>query len=369
MKRIQLRLADQLLPFQARIAYVMDCFCNHPLTAKQLSYQINGPADSQAINILYAPEKPAAPTAFFIPAQGIAFAKHLPRFSDLKASGFDHADLTLYSVAYQKQAKQAFCSNGIFAFDWLETLFFHLSRYEEYHCRSHQMDPWDMMKKEEQFIYKHHLHLQPIVDHLVFACLSVLGLTPKRTATTYCMTHDIDAVWKFPSLWKYIRAAGRQYLKDGRLLSQVHLLKTYWQTRQGQQKDPYDTFDWLLRKEPRFKKIIYWLAGGITRYDHFFDIRHPYVASLLRLARQRGYQIGLHPSYAAHQREDLLLKEKADLEAMAQQRIFHNRQHFLHVDWPLTWSLLEAAGITSTAAMTMTTTIASATFFRDARQL
>jgi len=151
-------------------------------------------------------------------------------------------------------------------------------------------------------------------------------------------------------------------------------------------KDPFDTFDWLLKKEKLLSsarswadskspheskgklqanatknssddlesadeyeltnKTLYILSGGeVPKIENHFDLNNPKVLEIIKLAKSRGYEIGIHPSYNAHLKKDLFKKEKEKLETLIGEPIKASRQHFLRWKFPETARIIEELGL------------------------
>ena len=327
-------------PFNSRIDYILDFLEKHPLCPEGLGFRKNERLEKGEIGIYYGVEKEA--TGFYIPAQRIAFNKELPMFSKLWPGKYRFEELLLYSVENKaSEGESVFCKNQEFGFDLIEMIFFHITRMEEHHCTADQMDQWDMMKNTEQFLSKHGLHRQPVVDHLVKCFFKALGLKVSKRKTKYRMSHDIDAIEKFPSFYKLLRASFRLLLDNKSWRGQYELWQFYNKVKRKELKDPFDTFDWLLRLCPWEEKLIYFMTGGITRYDNFFNIEGKKARGIIDLAKTYNYKIGIHPSYLAWKREDLFLEELEKLERVVGGEIENSRQHFLHFDFAQTSAIIE----------------------------
>ncbi len=141
-------------------------------------------------------------------------------------------------------------------FDIFETIFFHISRYEEWFCEEKNLDLHGTLLSSHQYLVKNNVHQIPLVDLLVCYFLEKLGIQPKICATTYTLTHDIDVLLKYPSFYKFLRGFGNI------LLYQKHKIKkfvrhtiNYIKSKHGINTDPYDTFDWILMaNNPKIKQ-------------------------------------------------------------------------------------------------------------------
>ncbi len=214
----------------------------------------------------------------------------------------------------------------------LETLFFHLSRYEEYYCLPALEDAHGMMKSSEQYLCKHGLHHRPVCDLLAFEFWKKLGLTPKRLKTTYRMSHDIDVLEQFPSWYKLFRGTARIIVQREGFSAMWYHWQGFFQRYLLGKKDVYDSFDELLLTNPNIEKVIYFMTGGTTKYEGWYSIFNPKIKEIIALAKQRGYEIGIHPSYNSLDDAEMMTTQRKTLEQIIGQKIKHTRQHFLRFD-------------------------------------
>lgn len=322
---------------QPRLAYVVSCLQRHPLKPPEVEVGLNKPVAD--ISVRYSQAEPEPFTHFHIPAQHLFFSREKPASRALWANPYRFSGRLVFSVENRQLAEQPLLIGQNFQFDILEAVFFHLSRYEEYFADPADWDEWDMLRGENHFLVRHRLHHQPIVDQLIATFFQALGFSIKRRPVQWVLTHDFDALLKFPSLYRSGRAAVR-LLAHGEFRKLPRLARLFLETRTGARPDPFDTFDWLLAKT-EVSKVVFMMAGGLTRYDNHYNIRSAKAREVIRLAQERGYRIGLHPSYACWKNKEQFLREKQELEAVAGQEITLSRQHFLHFCFKETIDILE----------------------------
>ncbi len=328
-----------------RIRYTLDFLAQHPLAPVEVEWHFNPSKIPQEGHSLYYGIKPPSNRfASFIPAQRLIFREAPPNFSALRAGQYTWQKQTLYSVEPTIKPAQAFFQEGLFGFDLLESIFFHVSRIEEYHCTPAQRDQWDMMLAEAQFLVREQIERLPVVDQLVRAFYEALGFELPPRPTSYELSHDIDLICKFRTPARVLRAMGSALYRGRGLAAVVRIGRRYWATRTQGEKDPFDSFDWLLL-EAAVPKRMYVMTGGITPHDNHYHIEEATIRRAMDLAVKRGYELGLHPSYAAYRRADLLAEEKERLERIGGQVVRSSRQHFLHFAFPETADLLEQSGI------------------------
>lgn len=335
MISIQIQDSD----YVSEIQYVIDFINDHPLLPDNTSIRCNEKAGAKMVH--YGHQNNGS--SLTIPAQQILFNKAVVPSKAFVSNTYEQDGQKYYSVEKGASTKPFF-SNNKFGFDIIETIFFHISRYEEYHCPPSKKDQWDMMWEKEQFLVKHNLHHIPVVDQLVKGFLQALGLQIPKRISQYSMTHDIDVLQKFKNPVRQLRSVVRATLDKGvQGLTESKNLIT--KTKKGNLKDPYDTFDRLFTNHPFDKKICYVMAGGETKHDNYYVVDSEESLVMMDLAQSRGYEIGLHASYNANIKEDLFLEEKNKIESITQKSVQYNRQHFLHFDLNKTPKIIEDSGI------------------------
>lgn len=326
-----------------RIQYVLQFIENHPLTNNSLTFKINQKCST---NISYgAPTHQKTDIHFIIQeAKNIFQAKWNPK---LYINRYQKDEQQLFSI--DKKANQQvkeFAINQHFQTDWIESIFFFISRIEEYYCPENNKDRWGMMKEELQLLVKFGVEKIPVVDHLVYCILQLLKITPSPLSTKWSMSHDIDVIAKYRSIGRLTKDIIKTLIYKKSVLVASQLVQNYAKCKKGIQKDPFDTFDWLFSSSVNYShKAVYLMAGGITKYDNHFDIHEEKVDEIIASATQNGYEIGIHPSYASPNHLDMITAEKRVLENRLGKTVDLSRQHYLRFDWKKTPAYLLKAGI------------------------
>lgn len=169
------------------------------------------------------------------------------------------------------------------------------------------------------------------------------------------LSHDVDAVSKtLPirlkqsafNLFNSIR-----FLAKGRIANSMSYLGNG--VRMLLSREDWWVFDRLLEMEemadikavyhfyadPRSKSLKRWLM------DPSYDISKPKLRKLLEKIKDKGHEIGLHPTYDCWNDSVLLRRQKELLEENAGVEIKKCRQHWLRFSWRYTWSAQSKAGI------------------------
>lgn len=330
-------------PHPHRLHYVLGFIQGHPYTPSHVILSLNNWNDTE-IRIDYSPRAvPIESDEYYMPAYEKLFAYGAHNES-WQLGKYTFAKRNIYSIEREATENKKFIENRRFGFDIFETIFFHLTRHEEYHADSSDKDQWDMLHEYHHFLVRHDLHHVPVVDHIVEAWLLSIGIEPVQFPSKLTVTHDIDVLEKFPDLGTATRAVLGSLWRDRSISKAISVYRLYCQVRAGTKQDPYDTFDDLLT-EGDFRKVIYFLAGGRSKYDRPYDLTSSRFQEIYRLAKAKGYQIGIHPSYESYDDYEIITREKKTLESAIGSRIRTSRQHFLRFSFQETITALSDSGI------------------------
>lgn len=324
---------------QPEVDYVIDFLDRHPSKPADVSIVSNDHAADLTVQYGSGDKEQVA-----IPKQDLVFARDKIDISLLLSNVYRQAASEIFSVEKQTKDESPFIHKNRFGFDILETIFFHISRYEEYYCDPDLHDQWGMMHEDHHFLVRNDIYHRPIVDNLVFAFFTCLGLKVESVPTRFAMTHDIDVLRKFGNASGKVRSTIRATLDQG-MTGLRKAANNITQVAQGESKDPYDTFDALFVKNDFDRKICFVMAGGETKHDNYYQIDGPEAKVMLDKAIDAGYEIGLHPSYNAGYKEYLFKSEKKKLEDVIQGGVLSSRQHFLRYDFKRTQNIIEGASI------------------------
>ncbi|MEZ4909292.1 MAG: hypothetical protein R2774_00360 [Saprospiraceae bacterium] len=337
MTTITVKTSQQNSIFLKRLEYVLEFIQNHPLCPMGMIFKIN----QEPIDIIihygdisyYGFNMPMTEIFFFEKPT----SKKLP-----KANLFAYRNFKILGFTSEKNI-----SEFQFQVDIFQTIFFHISRWEEWNDDV-QIDLHETMESKEQYLVKNQLHHFPIVDILILYFFEKLGMHIKDTPTKYAISHDIDAICRFPSVLKFVKAYGHIFLFHKNKLEKIRrLTKDYLDIKFKKKPDPYDTFNWLLVKSSKFidERYIFFLVGGKTKFEGYFDISDTFALSIIEATKRLGYKIGIHPSYMSSDNKQLMSDQINLLKDVSGQNIEYSRQHFLRYKIQKTSEILEDLGI------------------------
>lgn len=236
--------------------------------------------------------------------------------------------------------------------DPLASIFYVLSRMEEY--TNLRRDLHNRFAAKDSILVKFGWLNQAICDRWAIAVLhqieKIVGTTfdLPQEETAIIPTFDIDNTFafKWKGGWRQLLSKSRDYLRKD-----THRLELRKAVLSGKEKDPYDTFDYILQIKKRgFDVRVFWLLGDYANFDKnisSLDIRHQ--ALIKRMFN--SVPIGLHPSYKSNSATYYLESEKRRLENIVGESVVCSRQHFLKINLPTTYQNLLKNGFTDDFSM------------------
>lgn len=228
-------------------------------------------------------------------------------------------------------------------FDPFAAAFYLVSRYEEY--IPFIADEHHRFPAQDSLMYRLKVLDQPLVNIYAEKLAEVIfHAYPKtefrRPQYRFINTVDIDNASAY--LGKGLFRTLGSYLQD---LMQFRFRDIGSRTRvlAGLEKDPFDTFDYLLnlQEEHGFQSIYFALFSRLGQYDRSLTRYSP---RLQRYLKGIGdfCEVGIHPSYRSNDDVKILEEELLNLEKVVKKDISKSRQHFLRLNFPLTYrNLLE----------------------------
>ena len=251
-------------------------------------------------------------------------------------------------VLYGKEHLEVTPNNIKCGIDLFGGVFFMLTRWEE--TVGKKRDMHDRFPASESLLVKNGFILRPIVDEYSLLLrnwiLAIGYLIPgKLSSFKLIPTCDVDTpfYWRTKPAWKTL---GGRLLKHWNIFESVKDYAEFKAVQSKGEKDPYDTFDYLMtlaeKNGTRFQ--FNFLGGGKTKFEGYYQIDDHDITSLMSDMKSRGHSIGVHPSYDAYKDLNMIKKEKKAVETNAEISISKSRQHYLRFAVPDTWKYLVEAG-------------------------
>lgn len=231
-------------------------------------------------------------------------------------------------------------------YDIFASSFYLLSRYEEY--LPHFKDRFYRYPAKESLAYQHGFLKWPIIEFWLEDLVAVIQhkfpeFKPKSRAFRFVNTIDVDNAYSYleKGLIRSLGASIRSILKFDfeDLNRRVRVLL-------GKEKDPYDTFSYLLalQKEYNFSSVYFFLLADYGHNDKNIKYTSKRFQSLIK-SMADYVKVGIHPSWASNTKYSQLKKEVSRLEELVNREVVRSRQHFLKLDLPSTYRRLIDQGI------------------------
>jgi len=341
---IQHNLSNNTL---TRFRYVVNFINTHPLKPADILLAIDNSTTDK--DLFYGNDKGDFFTvpidACFLEETKVVDYFHFGQFSYLK-------EISFFAVSDQQIENSFLLKNNQFGFDIFNTIFFHISRYEEYHAPDSKNGQAGWLKEDQHFLIKNKLQECPVVDRLLIAFFEIITNKKIVKKSTYAISHDVDILTRFTPGYKFFRSLVGSVIQRRGWSPLWDSIGYYKKMISQDFEDPYDYFSTLLRVENLWaSKHIFMMTGGNTKYDNKYQISDPMTKNIIRMATDRGYTVGLHPSYNAGFEKVHFKREQKKLASVSGQEIFSTRQHWLRWSWKITPYLFEKNGITTDSTM------------------
>ena len=223
-------------------------------------------------------------------------------------------------------------------FDIFAASFYLLSRYEEY--LPHVSDDYGRFRATESLAYNHRFLNQPVVDIWAYKLRDVLKERfPEFQFPT--RHYKIQPVIDVPTAF-YFRKKGLLRIVGGTLNDIVHFrLKQLYQRYLillGFNRDPYDTFKWIITKQKQceFKFMVLFLIGDYSTYDKNISTNKKEFVSLIKSVADYC-DVGIKASYFALDDSSILKKEKLKMEAIINTDLKAVRHSFSKLNLPTSY--------------------------------
>jgi len=234
--------------------------------------------------------------------------------------------------------------NSTFPFDPFAASFYLISRYEEY--LSHKKDKHGRFLADESLAFKNNFLETPLVNSWINKIADEITIHypkfefPKREFQ-YLSSLDIDNAYAYQhkGLIRTIGGLGKAILKGEDFTSRIKVLL-------GNQKDPYDTFEYQdeIHKRYKMSPIYFFLLSDYGTNDKNISVKNKTFQSLIKSVSENN-KIGIHPSYASNNKPQKIAAEIKILQDISQKEVKRSRQHYLKLNIPYTYYNLIKNGI------------------------
>lgn len=266
----------------------------------------------------------------------------------------------LFETSIEDQEPHAECRDGQwilfpvygrhldFDFDPLAASFFMVSRYEEY--LPHRTDIHGRFPSEESLACQQGFIDQPVVDQ--WACMirdKILERYPEfempRRSYRFVQTVDIDAAWSYlhKGLFRSVMGTLRDLFSRHDFEEVGRRLKVL----AHREADPFDTFEYILEnrhRAPQSALYFFALLADYDEHDKPASYHNPHFRQLIQHLGDYA-KMGIHPGYNTLENPANADLEIKRLESIVHRPIVYSRYHFLRFKNPVSYRILQHAGI------------------------
>jgi len=249
--------------------------------------------------------------------------------------------------------KAFFNTQGDHPFDIFAATFYLLSRYEEY--LPHQKDMYGRYAHENSLAFREGFLNVPLVNIWIGDFKKALkerfsALITHHSSFIFQPTYDIDEAFAFKNkgLLKTIGGLAKSVVDR-----EWSMVDERMNVLRNRKEDPYEAYEWLdrLHAKNNLKPIYFFhVADKRGKYDKNIPATNPEMQRLIKQHAEK-YPVGIHPSWASGDEEELLHQEIKTLESVSGKKITASRQHYIRFILPHTFRRLIAAGITDDYSM------------------
>lgn len=232
-------------------------------------------------------------------------------------------------------------------FDIFSSVFYLLSRYEEY--LPYEPDEYKRFPHVQSLAFKNNFLNLPLIDLWIMELKSILlrknnSFIFAKQQVEFLPTYDIDIAYSYKGKGLERNVGGA--LKD-LANGNVNLVKQRVSTLFFNQRDPYDSYQWLdeIHQKYKLQPIYFFLLSSGGEMDKNLSVDTDEMKTLLASVSQK-YDVGIHPSWQSH--DDIII---LDAEINKLNSTSKSRQHYIRFTLPETYRNLINVGISEDYSM------------------
>ena len=236
--------------------------------------------------------------------------------------------------------------NKIEELDIFSASFFMLTRWEEYVNRDR--DNHNRFPAYESLAFKEGFLDRPIVNEYLEELKAMLldideSLVFKKREYKLILTHDVDSTLKYRTIQDGVKEIVGDIVKRKDLKKAFENIMLKIKVMLKLEKDPYDTFDFLMdiSEDIGVKSYFFFMGKGVSKFDNMYSSNDKFLINLVNKIKKRGHHIGIHATYNAYNDFEQFKKEKDELEKNLNLKVLYGREHFLRFEVPTTWQVWE----------------------------
>jgi hypothetical protein len=221
--------------------------------------------------------------------------------------------------------------------DPLSSIFYILTRMEEYNSKLR--DKHGRFEGKNSTLFRYDWHEKAICDRWSESILDFLSISSKSNSKDFQFlpTFDIDNAYAYKHKG-FIRSSLAN-LRDF-ITGHTRRLLERQNVQSGLKKDPFDTYDIIEDTiKNGYNALLFWLLGDYAKFDKNLSYKHPKHQKIIRRMNEH-IEIGIHPSYKSTTYYYYLHQEIERLEEIIDKRVHKSRQHYLKLEFPLSYQSL-----------------------------
>jgi len=230
-------------------------------------------------------------------------------------------------------------------FDFFAASFYLISRYEEY--LPHVKDEFERFPAVESLAFQSKFLDKPVIDIWAYKFKDILlekfpsdknTIIKAERKFNYVSTIDVDVAFCYKHKG-FIRTVGG--ILNDLVNFKIQEILYRFLVIFGIKKDPFDTFDTLLRLQKKYhiNTLFFFLLSEYTTFDKNISSGNLNYKFLIKNIADYT-DVGIHPSYFSMKNDLKIEKEKKRLEDIVNFPIEKSRQHYLRVELPETYQYL-----------------------------
>ncbi len=229
--------------------------------------------------------------------------------------------------------------------DDLSTIFFLLSRYEEY--TETRRDEMGRFQAIHSVLYENGMLDAPVCDVLVKQLWEKLGIPYQSVTDKFRLlpSFDIDVAWAYKNkgFLRTVSGSSKSIL-SGKLPTER------FKVLSGKLQDPFDSYELIDQIVKKHGGILFFLLGDWGKYDKNISWKNIGIQKLIQSFSNQS-EFGIHPSFESYLKTDKINSEIKRLEVISGKKVVQNRQHFLRLKLPESYRILIELGITKDYSM------------------
>jgi hypothetical protein len=240
---------------------------------------------------------------------------------------------------------------GPFPLDLVAATFILLTRWEEW--KRPDLDHMGCHREDSSLCVRQGFRDRPVLDEWAVVLRLWLekknnGWKPKISKPCVWISHDIDHLLYYKNAWRIVRG----FIRDA--IYKKNLYHAFGNAKKGisaivdRKKDPcigaiFDLMD--MEDKLNERSTFFFMSANASKFDEGYDIASEPGRSMVASIRERGFEIGWHPSFFAAENDEVFEAELASIRSATNQFSIGVRHHFLRWQAGTSWKRMSDHGI------------------------